>query len=107
MRLKNLSSLSYGLLVRHENGIKIDNELVSSLLKNYVLEFFKLKIVYHDQSDIDKKYTKICLKTINKLIENAIRSELVDMESGAAATQDMKFEERNEKWLIFLDDILL
>ena len=68
MRLKNLSSLSFGLLLRDKNGIEIDNELASSFLKTFVLTYNSLKKVYLDLTETDKKYTRICLNTINKLV---------------------------------------
>ena len=38
MHMKNLSSLSYGLFIRLESGIKVDDELTDSLLKAFILK---------------------------------------------------------------------
>ena len=86
--LKNLATLSHGLLVRDQNGVKTGEELTALLMTSFIIACEKLK-PYTDISSENLKYIKICNKTVSKLTEGCIRA---DIESNAEVPFEVRYE---------------
>ena len=75
MSLKSLASIFHGLHLRSENGIFPESNLTGALLLRFLKKYYRDKRgpVYNSMSVLERKYTRICLKTLTNLTDHALK----------------------------------